>query len=101
MPTTTELTEKYLAEHPSIKDCLREGVINYSKLSRKIAKDLNLDTTAFNECLNSGSKKSKVKADIKEGKKRQVNATPSFFVNGELVMWNSAEKFEAYLRSLQ
>jgi len=39
MPTTTEITEKYLTEHPSIKDCLKQGIINYSKLSRKIAKN--------------------------------------------------------------
>jgi len=43
MPTTTELTEKYLSEHPSIKDCLREGIINYSKLSRKISKELQIE----------------------------------------------------------
>jgi len=43
MPTTTELTEKYLAEHPSIKDCLKVGIINYSKLSRKISKELNIE----------------------------------------------------------
>lgn len=43
MPTTTELTEKYLSEHPSIKDCLKHGIINYSKLSRKIAKELNIE----------------------------------------------------------
>ena len=43
MPTTTELTEKYLSEHPSIKDCLQQGIINYSKLSRKIAKELVIE----------------------------------------------------------
>lgn len=43
MPTTTELTEKYLTEHPSIKDCLKHGIINYSKLSRKIANELDIE----------------------------------------------------------
>jgi len=43
MPTTTELTEKYLAEHPSINDCLKHGIINYSKLSRKIASELSIE----------------------------------------------------------
>lgn len=43
MTTTTELTEQYLEEHPSIKDCLKHGIINYSKLSRKIAKELNIE----------------------------------------------------------
>jgi predicted regulator of amino acid metabolism with ACT domain len=43
MPTTTELTKKYLEEHPSIKDCLKHGIINYSKLARKIAKELHIE----------------------------------------------------------
>jgi hypothetical protein len=51
MPTTTELTEKYLSEHPSIKDCLREGIINYSKLSRKISKELNIEKKTSMEAI--------------------------------------------------
>jgi len=43
MTKTSELTENYLSNHPSIKDCLREGLINYSKLSRKIARDLDIE----------------------------------------------------------
>ncbi len=43
MPTTTEITEKYLSEHPSILDCLKNGIINYSKLSRKITKELDIE----------------------------------------------------------
>jgi hypothetical protein len=43
MPSTTELTTKYIEEHPSIKDCLKHGIINYSKLSRIIAKELNIE----------------------------------------------------------
>lgn len=39
----TKLTENYIQEHPSIKDCLKNGLINYSSLSRQIASDLNLD----------------------------------------------------------
>ncbi|UCH72414.1 MAG: hypothetical protein JSW62_02385 [Thermoplasmatales archaeon] len=42
METTTELTKQYLKEHPSIKDCLKQGIINYSKLSRKISKELDI-----------------------------------------------------------
>jgi len=43
MPSTTEITEKYLSEHLSILDCLKNGIINYSKLSRKIAKELDIE----------------------------------------------------------
>jgi hypothetical protein len=39
----TKLTESYIAEHPSVKDCLKKGFINYSSLTRQICKDLNLD----------------------------------------------------------
>lgn len=39
----TQLTEKYIQEHPSIKDCVRKGLINYSALTRKISKDMKLD----------------------------------------------------------
>ncbi len=39
----TKLTEKYINEHPSVKDCVRKGLINYSALTRKIAADLSLD----------------------------------------------------------
>lgn len=43
MPSITKLTESYILEHPSIKDCLKNGLINYSSLSRKIASDLGLN----------------------------------------------------------
>jgi hypothetical protein len=39
----TKLTEGYIQEHPSIKDCLRKGMINYSALTRQIAEDKDLD----------------------------------------------------------
>ncbi len=39
----TKLTENYILEHPSIKDSLKKGLINYSSLSRQIAVDLKLD----------------------------------------------------------
>jgi len=43
MLNITKLTESYILEHPSIKDCLKNGLINYSSLSRKIALELNLN----------------------------------------------------------
>jgi len=51
MPTTTEITKKYISEHPSIKDCLKEGIINYSKLSRKIAKELDIEKKTSMEAI--------------------------------------------------
>ncbi|MCK5333472.1 MAG: hypothetical protein KAJ24_03085 [Candidatus Aenigmarchaeota archaeon] len=51
MPTTTELTEKYLSEHPSIRDCLKNEVINYSRLSRKIALELGIEKKSSHEAI--------------------------------------------------
>ncbi len=41
--STTELTKEYIKEHPSIKNCLGMGLINYSALSRHIAKELHIE----------------------------------------------------------
>ena len=41
--TIQKLIENYIIEHPSIKDVLSRNLVNYSKLARKIAKDLKLD----------------------------------------------------------
>lgn len=65
MPTTTEITEKYLTEHPSIKDCLKQGIINYSKLSRKIAKELNIEKETSIEAILIACRRYEVK--IKDG----------------------------------
>ena len=43
MVNITRLTENYISQHPSIKDCLKNGLINYSSLSRQIVSELNLN----------------------------------------------------------
>ena len=43
MPNITKLAESYILEHPSVKDCLKNDLVNYSSLSRRIASDLRLD----------------------------------------------------------
>ncbi len=49
---------------------------------RQEAKALNLNTTAFNECLDSGKKFESVDKDRNEGMKLGLSGTPSFFLNG-------------------
>ncbi len=39
----TKLTENYIQEHPSVKDCLKKDLVNFSSLSREIAIELKLD----------------------------------------------------------
>lgn len=66
MTTTTKLTEKYLAEHPSIRDCLKHGIINYSKLSRKIANELDIEKKTSLEAILIAC--SRYEAKLKEEK---------------------------------
>jgi len=43
MPNITKLTEEYINHHPSIKDAVKKGLINYYALTRLICKDAALD----------------------------------------------------------
>ncbi len=47
----TKETEKYIQEHPSIKESLKKGLINYSKLSRSILKELKIPKKNFDAVL--------------------------------------------------
>ena len=38
-----EKTRAYIDAHPSVKDCVAKGLINYSSLARMIMKDLNVE----------------------------------------------------------
>lgn len=49
--TTTELTQEYIKEHPYVQSCLKKGLINYSALSRLIAKELNIEKKTSKEAI--------------------------------------------------
>lgn len=49
------------------------------------AEELGLDATAAERCWKSHSKRDTVLASYKAGREREVNGTPTFFVNGERV----------------
>src|SRR3989344_7530826 len=45
--------ERYVLQYPSVKDCLKEGLVNYSALSRMIISDLKLSRKDFDAVLVS------------------------------------------------
>ncbi len=47
----TKLTEQYIETHPSIKDCVKKKLINYSKLARQIIKDNSMKSSDFDAVL--------------------------------------------------
>ena len=46
------------------------------------AKSLQLDTNAFDKCLDSGDRADLVKSELAEGQSLGLQGTPSFFING-------------------
>ena len=58
----------------------------YSKENlKRFAAELGLDTEQFDQCLDSGTYRSKVREEVKEAQRRRINSTPSLLVNGRLV----------------
>lgn len=64
MATTTELTQKFIENNYSIKQCLKKGLINYSALSRLISK--NIDKKTSNEAILIAARRFKDKIRIKK-----------------------------------
>lgn len=63
---------------------------------KEIARVLDLDTTAFNECLDSGEKRAAVEQSSADARAAGVNSTPSLFVNGTRIEdWRNWETVTA------
>jgi protein-disulfide isomerase len=58
------------------------------------AKEVGLDATKFDACLDSGEKASVVASNKKAGDDAGVNGTPAFFINGRLI--SGAQPAEAF-----
>ncbi len=58
------------------------------------AKDIGLDADSFAECLDSGKYASRVNEDTSEGRSLGIRGTPSFNINGELVV--GAQPYNAF-----
>ena len=52
---------------------------------KKWAADFGLDTTEFNNCLDSGKYASEVQKDMADGSAAGIRGTPGFIINGELI----------------
>jgi predicted DsbA family dithiol-disulfide isomerase len=61
-----------------------------------IAKEIGLDMAAFGACATSGKHKATVQASAEEGSRLGVTATPTFFVNGRMLM--GAQPVEEFVR---
>lgn len=66
---------------------------------KQYATTLNLRTSDFNACLDSGKYQNKVQDDLKLGQSVGVNGTPAFFINGRLV--SGAQPFESFKQIIE
>ncbi|MEK7570340.1 MAG: DsbA family protein [Patescibacteria group bacterium] len=66
---------------------------------KQYAQDLGLDTTKFNACYDTRAEKSVVDADVKEGTSKNVQGTPTFFLNGTQVQFSSYAELESAVRA--
>jgi protein-disulfide isomerase len=77
---------KYWQMHDKIfreQDKGEDTVVRFKTADlKKWAKDIGLDTTAFNACLDSMRYKDEVAKDKADGDSVGVQGTPMFFING-------------------
>lgn len=66
---------------------------------RSMGEALGLDTGNFNSCLSRQEFQEKITADTREARQLGVNATPTFFVNGQYVDLNTGG-FQALLNAI-
>jgi len=57
MKTTAEITKEYIDTHPSIKDCIRNNLINYSKLAEKIAREMQIEKKTSKDAIIVASRR--------------------------------------------
>jgi protein-disulfide isomerase len=66
---------------------------------KQLAVDLGLDTTEFNDCLDTRKHKDEVDADGAAGTALGVGGTPTFFINGKKLV--GAQPYEVFEAAIQ
>ena len=65
---------------------------------KKWAGELGLNAPNFNQCLDSGKYAAEVKKDFDDGSKAGVSGTPTFFVNGEVLV--GAQPIQTFIQAI-
>ena len=71
------------------------GVISF----KQYAKQIGLDTTKFNTCLDTGAMASEIQKDFADGQRAGVQGTPGFLINGKLV--SGAQPFSVFQQVIE
>ena len=74
---------------------------NYTpELLRETAAEMDLDPTAFDQCLQSGVKRARVMEDREYGRTLGVRGTPTLFINGRTIHWNNYSDLREQVRRI-
>jgi protein-disulfide isomerase len=78
---------------------LNQGSVDFSAENlKRFAEELGLDSDSFNACLESERYMDKLAADLDEARQVGVSATPSFLINGKLVVgYQPFEEFRVHI----
>ncbi|MFH0874846.1 MAG: DsbA family protein [archaeon] len=71
-----------------------QGVSGGIDSFKQFAKDIGLDASKFNECIDSGKMASEIAKDTQDGQAAGITGTPGFVINGKLVV--GAQPFENF-----
>lgn len=81
---------KYWEFHDKLfgeQEKLGQGTVTFTNQDIKNwASQIGLNSAKFNQCLDSGKYKDEVAGDVSDGTAAGVSGTPSFFINGRLIV---------------
>jgi len=60
----------------------------------RLAREIDMDVVAFQQCLSTGKHRSDIDRDIQEASSLGVTGTPGFFINGRLI--SGAQPYEGF-----
>jgi len=90
---------KYWEFHDKIfgeQEKMGQGTIQYTESDiKKWGREIGLNETEFNQCVDSGKYKEEVQKDIADGSAAGVNGVPSIFINGRFVATSDGQSVGA------
>lgn len=87
--------DEYYAMHDLLFESGVTGGINSFK---EYAKTIGLDTSEFDECLDSGAMAKEVAKDMADGQAAGVRGTPAFFIDGKMI--SGAQPFSVFKQAI-
>ena len=76
------------------------GKSHTPELLRETAAEMDLDPTAFDQCLQSGVKRARVMEDREYGRTLGVRGTPTLFINGKTIHWHNYTDLREQVRRI-